>query len=138
MSPSAITSSVRAMSHGEPPLETAQRELAEEGLFDPEHKVPIPTFPSTVAVVTSPTGAVIRDILRVLSRRYANLEVGYLLQRIESYRGLAILTTNLDKNLDQAADHVPRYSAALHVSDGGVQHRSRELKLLFLHAPEVL
>lgn len=34
--------------------------------------------------------------------RYANLEVGYLLQRIEAYRGLAILTTNLKDNLDQA------------------------------------
>ncbi|NET09645.1 MAG: ATP-binding protein, partial [Symploca sp. SIO2B6] len=34
--------------------------------------------------------------------RYANMEVAYLLQRIESYRGLAILTTNLQKSIDQA------------------------------------
>jgi hypothetical protein len=43
-----------------------------------------------------------RSEVRDSHDRYANLEVSYLLQRIESYRGLAILTTNLDKNLDQA------------------------------------
>ena len=44
--------------------------LEEEGLFDPEKKKELPLMPKTIGVITSPTGAVIRDILNVLSRRY--------------------------------------------------------------------
>ncbi len=49
--------------------------LLREGLFAEEHKVPIPRFPRKIGVVTSPTGAAIRDILTVLKRRFASLEV---------------------------------------------------------------
>lgn len=44
--------------------------LEKEGLFDPAHKKQIPMFPSCVGVVTSPTGAAIRDILNVVNRRF--------------------------------------------------------------------
>ena len=44
--------------------------LAEEGLFDPERKLQLPHLPRRIGVITSPTGAVIRDILTVLGRRY--------------------------------------------------------------------
>lgn len=44
--------------------------LEKEGLFRPEHKKPLPFLPACVGVVTSPTGAAIRDILKVLSRRF--------------------------------------------------------------------
>jgi len=40
------------------------------GLFDPVHKKLLPLFPNTIGVITSPTGAVIRDILTVLKRRF--------------------------------------------------------------------
>ncbi len=56
-------------------LEERKRKLAAEGLFDQGRKVPLPLFPSRIAVVTSPTGAVIRDILRVLKRRSAGIDV---------------------------------------------------------------
>jgi len=49
--------------------------LANEGLFDEAHKRPMPRFPKRVGVVTSPTGAAIHDILNVLKRRFASLEV---------------------------------------------------------------
>ena len=49
--------------------------LAREGLFDEGHKRPLPTFPRRVGVVTSPTGAAIHDILNVLKRRFASLEI---------------------------------------------------------------
>jgi len=49
--------------------------LAREGLFDEEHKRPLPTFPRRVGVVTSATGAAIHDILNVLKRRFAALEI---------------------------------------------------------------
>ncbi len=56
-------------------LEERKRRLAAEGLFDPDRKRPLPRFPETVAVVTSPTGAAIRDILNVLGRRNAGIRV---------------------------------------------------------------
>ena len=55
-------------------LDLAFRQLAEklrkEGLFDEIHKKPLPKFPATIAIVTSPTGAAVKDIDRTLSRRF--------------------------------------------------------------------
>lgn len=45
-------------------------ELEKEGLFSPEHKKQLPLFPTCIGVVTSPTGAAIRDIIHTVSRRY--------------------------------------------------------------------
>ncbi|HEV2350567.1 MAG TPA: exodeoxyribonuclease VII large subunit [Terriglobia bacterium] len=56
-------------------FEQLKAKLAAEGLFDPARKKPLPVLPRTVGVVTSPTGAVIRDILRVLKRRFRNMNV---------------------------------------------------------------
>lgn len=52
-----------------------KEKLAREGLFDEERKRPIPRFPKTVGVVTSPTGAAIRDILHVVNRRFRGTNV---------------------------------------------------------------
>ena len=49
--------------------------LQKEGLFDSSHKKAIPLLPSRIAVITSPTGAAIRDILRTIRRRYSMVEV---------------------------------------------------------------
>jgi exodeoxyribonuclease VII large subunit len=51
-------------------LDERRRRLAAEGLFDPAHKKPIPFLPKLIGVVTSPTGAVIRDILHRLNERF--------------------------------------------------------------------
>jgi exodeoxyribonuclease VII large subunit len=56
-------------------FEQLKQKLAAEGLFDPARKKPLPVLPRTVGVVTSPTGAVIRDILRILRRRFSNMNV---------------------------------------------------------------
>jgi exodeoxyribonuclease VII large subunit len=56
-------------------LEELKRRLAAEGLFDTGRKKPLPLYPDRVAVVTSPTGAAVRDILRVLRRRNAGVDV---------------------------------------------------------------
>ncbi|MEK7805365.1 MAG: exodeoxyribonuclease VII large subunit, partial [Planctomycetota bacterium] len=49
--------------------------LEKEGLFDPSHKKPLPMVPKKIVVVTSLTGAAIRDILNVINRRFANVEI---------------------------------------------------------------
>ena len=56
-------------------FEQLKAKLAAEGLFDPARKKPLPVLPHAVGVVTSPTGAVIRDILRILKRRFRNMNV---------------------------------------------------------------
>lgn len=56
-------------------FERLKEQLAEEGLFDQEHKKPLPTFPQKIGVVTSATGAALQDILRMLSKRYPLVEV---------------------------------------------------------------
>jgi len=56
-------------------FEQLKEKLSKEGLFDESHKKPIPILPSRIGIVTSPTGAAIRDILNVLSRRFVNVNV---------------------------------------------------------------
>ncbi len=55
--------------------EQLKSKLSEEGLFNPEHKKLLPQFPKKIAVITSPTGAAVRDIFNVLSRRYPLAEI---------------------------------------------------------------
>jgi exodeoxyribonuclease VII large subunit len=56
-------------------LEQLKAKLAAEGLFDPARKRPLPLLPRRIGVVTSPRGAALRDVLRVLERRFAGVEV---------------------------------------------------------------
>ena len=56
-------------------FEELKERLGKEGLFDTKRKRPLPMLPRRIGVVTSPTGAVIQDILRVLRSRYRNVEV---------------------------------------------------------------
>lgn len=56
-------------------FEQLKERLKAEGLFDASRKRPLPAFPRTAAIVTSPTGAVIRDFLNIVSRRHSGLNV---------------------------------------------------------------
>ncbi len=56
-------------------FEALKHQLHQEGLFDPAHKKPLPTLPQHLGIVTSPTGAAIRDILHVLERRFPAIPV---------------------------------------------------------------
>ncbi len=56
-------------------VEQLKERLAAEGLLEPSRKRPLPFLPRCVGIVTSPTGAVIRDMLQILGRRFPNLHV---------------------------------------------------------------
>lgn len=56
-------------------LELRKQKLAKEGYFDSDKKKQLPLFPKTVGIVTSPTGAAIRDILQITKRRNKNIDI---------------------------------------------------------------
>ncbi len=64
-------------------LRKLQQKLAAEGLFDPAHKKPLPRFPRRIAVVTSPTGAAVRDFVEVLRRRWQGVHVLIVPTRVQ-------------------------------------------------------
>lgn len=73
-------------------FEELKQQLAEEGLFDPVHKKQLPKFPKKIGVVTSETGAAIRDIYEQLNKRYPLAEVllhPTLVQGAGAPRGIA-------------------------------------------------
>jgi len=56
-------------------FEQLKKKLEKEGLFSAEHKKPIPFLPRKIGIVTSPTGAAIRDILNIIKRRFSRVEI---------------------------------------------------------------
>lgn len=56
-------------------FEELKNNLYKEGLFDERHKKPIPIFPRVIGIVTSPTGAAIRDIINIIERRFPNINI---------------------------------------------------------------
>ena len=63
--------------------EQLKAKLAEEGLFDPAHKKPIPRYPERIAVITSSAGAAVHDIIRVLRKRWPVAKVVLLPVRVQ-------------------------------------------------------
>ncbi len=64
-------------------FEQLKAKLAAEGLFDPEHKKPLPAFPDRVAVITSGAGAAVHDIIRVLGKRWPMAKILVLPVRVQ-------------------------------------------------------
>ena len=56
-------------------FEKLKQKLSQEGLFDSEHKQKLPRYPKKIGIVTAPTGAAIRDIINVLSRRFSYSDI---------------------------------------------------------------
>lgn len=87
-------------------LELAYRQLCQKlqaaGLFDPAHKVPIPRIPRAIGLVTSPTGAAIRDIRRTLARRWPAARV-YLMPALVQGEGAAASIARAIAMLDAQA-----------------------------------
>ena len=81
--------------------EQLKERLANEGLFDAEHKLPLPAYPRRIGVITSPTGAAIRDIINVSGRRYPNADLYIypaLVQGAGAEEGLISALDYLDKS----------------------------------------
>jgi exodeoxyribonuclease VII large subunit len=78
-------------------LEKRKRDLAAEGLFDTERKKPIPRFPDTVVVISSPTGAAIRDILSILRRRAEGIRVIILPTPVQGSEAAPIIARRIEQ-----------------------------------------
>jgi exodeoxyribonuclease VII large subunit len=93
-----VAHAIEAYGTGE--LELAFRKLKErldkEGLFDPEHKRSLPVYPKRIAVVTSPTGAAIRDIISTLRRRWPALDVLLCPVRVQGEQAAAEIAHALE------------------------------------------
>ena len=86
-------------------FEQLKRRLAEEGVFDEEHKKPIPQYPAKIGIITSRTGAVIQDICNVLKRRFPAVEAELYpvqVQGIEAHKQIiaAIKQADAQKSCD--------------------------------------
>lgn len=56
-------------------IEQLKKKLEDEGIFDPSRKRPLPLLPKRLGIATSPTGAAVKDIIKVALRRYPNIEI---------------------------------------------------------------
>ncbi|PPU76714.1 MULTISPECIES: exodeoxyribonuclease VII large subunit [Xanthomonas] len=88
--------------------------LAAEGLFDAERKQPLPAHVRRLAMITSPSGAAVRDVLSVLARRFPLLEVDLLPSLVQGESAAAQITALL-----QRADASGRYDVILITRGGG-------------------
>lgn len=86
-------------------FEQLKQRLAQQGLFDGEHKKPLPRYPHTIAIITSPAGAAIMDMLRILGKRYPLSRVRLLSVRVQGEQAPAEIAAAI------------RYANRYHVAD---------------------
>ena len=99
-------------------FEQLKAQLEREGLFDPAHKKPLPKYPKTIAIITSPAGAAVHDMLRILRARWPLTEVREQIQGRGPHH------------------HGPRWR--LHRGPLGVQRRARGARHLRIGDPRHL
>ena len=75
--------------------------LAAEGLFDPKHKKPVPFLTQRLGVVTSATGAAVRDIIKVVRERYSNLEIYLYPAKVQGDGAAAEIAKGIDTFNDE-------------------------------------
>lgn len=86
-------------------FERLKARLQAEGLFDPERKKPIPAYPQRIALVTSPVGAAVRDMLRILEARWPMAQVVILPVRVQGTEAAGEISRAIDyANACQIAD----------------------------------
>jgi exodeoxyribonuclease VII large subunit len=78
-------------------LEKRKQKLAAEGLFDEIRKTPLPRFPQAIGVVSSPTGAALRDILNILARRAAGVKIVILPAPVQGADAAPIIARRIEQ-----------------------------------------
>lgn len=86
-------------------LKQLQAKLAKEGLFNPEHKRPLPHFPDKIAVVTSASGAVIHDIMVTANRRFPHAEIDLYPAQVQGDTAADSLVSAMQQILKKADDY---------------------------------
>ncbi len=92
-----------------------KEKLFKEGLFDEEHKKKIPAVPRLIGIVTSPTGAAVRDILNVIKRRFANVDIIIFPARVQG----ELASGEIVKGIETLNDKYPEMDAMIVGRGGG-------------------
>jgi exodeoxyribonuclease VII large subunit len=88
-------------------FERLKEKLQKEGLFDPEHKLPIPVYPERIGVITSPSGAAIRDVVSILERRWPSVAVVLFPSSVQGDAAPAELRDAVDRAVRFSRDVAP-------------------------------
>jgi len=88
-------------------FEKLKKRLADEGCFDDVHKKPLPFLPNKISIITSPSGAVVHDILHIINRRFPNLVIQIIPVKVQGEGAVeqivaAVARLNLAKDSDVA------------------------------------
>jgi exodeoxyribonuclease VII large subunit len=84
-------------------FEQLKKQLFEEGLFDQKHKTSLPFLPHKISIITSPTGAVVHDILKIINRRFPNTFLEIIPVKVQGYGAEKEITAALTL-LDERSD----------------------------------
>ena len=96
-----------------------KKKLADEGLFDADRKKAIPQMPKNIAVITSPTGAAIRDFYRILKRRGWRGNIWILPSRVQGNEASAEIVSQLKFAQDYTFDDGSHFDVAIVMRGGG-------------------
>lgn len=77
-------------------LEERKQRLSREGLFNPEKKIPIPFMPESVAVITSPTGAAVKDFLQIITRRNSTIDIRIFPAPVQGTEAARIIVNQIE------------------------------------------
>ncbi|MEX1119484.1 MAG: exodeoxyribonuclease VII large subunit [Terrimicrobiaceae bacterium] len=100
-------------------FEALKQKLEAEGLFDPARKKPLPKFPTRLGLVTSPTGAAIRDFLNVLHRRHPGIEVVINPVRVQGRGAAAEIARAVQEFAEPAKWDLPGVDVVVITRGGG-------------------
>jgi len=100
-------------------FEALKRRLAAEGLFDPSRKRPLPLLPQHIAIVTSPSGAALQDMLKIAGRRFPNLHLSIFGVRVQGKGAAEEIAAAIDEANRMHRTGAARFDALIVGRGGG-------------------